>query len=227
MQTAPDELQCYPFFLRIPPVEVFPEELHGQVVLDFVVFHTDSGPDGAAALGPLVELGEPVFSAVGPQSYSSVMEAFDAGLPGGQRYGSRAHYLKDITDDVIDTIMTHAADMVGPFTVAYIDALGGAPSRVDPSATAFPHRKASFGFHIISGWMDSEQDEEVSAWADAFHEAMSQHATGGVYVNLLGPDETHRIPAAYGNSYDRLAELKKVWDPNNLFRSTYNVKPAG
>ncbi len=227
MKTAPDELQCYPFFLRIPPIDAFPEELHGQVVLDFVVFHTDAGPDGEDALRPLVELGKPVLSAVGPQSYSSVMEAFDAGLPGGQRYSSRAHYLNGITDEVIDTIMTHAPKMAGPFTVAYLDAAGGAPSRVDPSATAFPHRDAAYSFHIISGWMEPGQDDEVSAWADSFHEAMSHHATGGVYVNLLGPDESHRIPAAYGNNYDRLAELKKVWDPNNLFRNTYNVAPAG
>ena len=227
MANAPDELQCYPFFLRIPPIDAFPEEFHGQVVLDFVVFHTDAGPDGEAALRPLIELGDPVISAVAPQSYSSVMEAFDAGLPAGQRYGSRAHYLTGITDDVIETIMTHAAGMAGPFTVAYLDPGGGAPSRVDPSATAFPHRDATYGFHIISGWMDSDQDDEVSAWADSFHEAMSHHATGGVYVNLLGPDETDRVRAAYGDNYERLAELKKKWDPDNLFRRTYNVEPKG
>ena len=227
MANAPDELQCYPFFLRIPPIEAFPEELHGQVVLDFVVFHTDAGSDGKTALRPLVDLGKPVFAAVGPQSYSSVMEAFDAGLPAGQRYGSRAQYLTGITDGVIDTIMTHAADMVGPFTVAYLDPAGGALGRVDPCATAFPHRDATYGFHIISGWMESVQDEEVSAWADAFHHAMSLHATGGVYVNLLGPDEEDRVRAAYGDNYQRLVELKTLWDPDNLFRSTYNVEPSG
>ena len=227
MRNAPDELQVYPFFLRIPPIDAFPEEFHGQVVLDFVVFHEDAGPAGEAALRPLLELGDPIMTAVGPQSYSSVMGAFDEGLPAGQRYGSRAHYLDGISDDVIDTIMAHMPGMAGPLTVAYLDVLGGAPSRVDPSATAFPHRDARYAFHIMPGWTDHDDDEQVMAWANALHDAMGHHATGGVYVNLLGPDEEDRIRAAYGTNYDRLVEVKKKWDPENLFRGNYNINPSG
>jgi len=227
MASAADDLQCYPFFLRIPPIEAFPEELHGQLVLDFVVFHTDAGPTGEAAVAPLLEAGTPFMTAVGPASYSSVMEAFDAGLPAGQLYGSKAHYLKGLTDGVIETIMSHMPGMTGSLTVAYLDALGGAPSRIAETATAFAHRDAPYAFHIMPGWTDHSQDEEVLAWANALHADMARHATGGVYVNLLGPDEEDRIPAAYGVNYDRLVEVKRKWDPDNLFRSTYNIDPAG
>jgi FAD/FMN-containing dehydrogenase len=227
MARAPEEMQCYPFFLRIPPIDAFPKDLHGEIVLDFVVFHTDGGAAGEAAIRPLIELGDPVMTAVGPQSYSSVMEAFDAGLPAGQRYGSRAHYLDGITDGVIDTIMTHVPGMAGALTVAYLEPLGGAAGRVDPSATAFPHRDAAYSFHLMPGWMESAHDAEVMAWAKSCHGAMARHATGGVYVNLLGPDEQDRIRAAYGTNYDRLVDLKRRWDPENLFGSTYNIDPAG
>jgi FAD/FMN-containing dehydrogenase len=225
MMEAPDDLQCYAFFLRIPPIDDFPEELHGETVLDFVVFHTDDGSEGGAALRPLLEVGNPIMMAVEPQSYSSVMKAFDAGLPAGQRYGSKAHYLTGLTDGVIDTIMEHIPGMVGELSVAYLDPAGGAVSRVDPSATAFPHRDARWAFHIMSGWIDPEGDSQVLGWARRCHEAMARHATGGVYVNLLGPDEVDRIPAAYGDNYPRLVELKKKWDPDNLFSRTYAVSP--
>lgn len=227
MTAAPEDLQCYPFFLRIPPIDAFPEELHGRLVLDFVVFHTDAGPQGEAVLRPLLELGDPIMTAVGPQSYSSVMEAFDAGLPAGQRYGSRAHYLSGLTDGVIDTIMTHMPGMTGELSAAYLEPLGGAAARVDPSATAFPHRGAAYSFHLMPGWTEPGRDAEVMAWAGACHDAMARHATGGVYVNLLGPDEEDRISAAYGANHQRLAEVKKKWDPENLFRSTYSIDPAG
>jgi FAD/FMN-containing dehydrogenase len=227
MASAPDDFQCYPFFLRIPPVDAFPADYHGHLVLDFVVFHTDAGPTGEAAVRPMLEVGTPFMTAVGPASYSSVMEAFDAGLPAGERYASKAHYLKALSDGVIETIMTHMPGMTGSLTVAYLDALGGAPGRIAETATAFAHRDAPYAFHIMPGWTDHSRDEEVLAWANRLHTDMSRHATGGVYVNLLGPDEEDRIPAAYGVNYDRLVEVKRKWDPENLFRSTYNIDPAG
>jgi FAD/FMN-containing dehydrogenase len=74
--------------------------------------------------------------------------------------------------------------------------------------------------------MDADDDESVLGWASDFHNAMAEHATGGVYVNLIADDETSRIPAAYGSNYGRLRELKKRWDPTNLFSSNYNIPPT-
>ena len=73
--------------------------------------------------------------------------------------------------------------------------------------------------------MDAKEDETVLAWANEFHRAMADHATGGVYVNLIADDETERIPSAYGPNYDRLVDLKSHWDPTNLFTSNYNIPP--
>lgn len=224
MAKAPEALQCYAFILRVPPIDVFPEEYHGQLALDFVVFHID--PAAKEELLPLLEFGDPFLSAVGPQPYTSVQQSFDAGLPAGQRYESRAHYLAGVTDEVIDTITTHASGLVGPFTVAYLEPLGGAVGRVDPTATAFAHRDASYSFHILAGWTDAGQDDEVLAWAKAFHEEMALHSTGGVYINLLGSGEQDRVRAAYGANYDRLVELKNKWDPENLFLSNHNIPPS-
>jgi FAD/FMN-containing dehydrogenase len=226
MSSAPEDVQCYAFFLRVPPEEVFPRELHGQLALDFVVFHAATGPRAEATLEPLLDYGEPFFSVVAPQPYTTVQQTFDFGLPGGQFYGSRGHYLASLGDEVIDTVTSHLPGMCGAFTAAYFEPLGGAFARVEPSATAFPHRNAAFGFHIQSGWTDPGQEDEVTAWTEGFHQAMGRHATGGVYVNLLGHDEADRVSAAYGDNYARLVELKKKWDPDNFFRINPNIAPG-
>lgn len=224
MAAAPDGFQCYPFIIRIPPIEPFPERYHGRLALDFVVYHID--PDAADFVQPLRELGETILDIVGPLTYTAVQQTFDEGLPKGQRYYSKAHYLDELSDASIDVITAQALDMQGAFTVAYLEPLGGAIGRVDPSATAFGERNASYSFHILAGWMEAADDERVMTWARGFHDAMVPHATGGVYVNLLGDDEDDRVPAAYGDNYPRLVELKTRWDPGNLFRMNHNIKPS-
>jgi FAD/FMN-containing dehydrogenase len=221
---APDEFQCEPIVIRIPPIEPVPERFHGHVALDFVVFHGDS--DGADFVQELRELGEPILDVVEPTSYPTVQQSFDAALPRGQRYYSKAHYLAGLSDDSIDTIMSHASGMQGEFTAAYLEPLGGAIGMVETSATSFGERDAGYSFHILAGWMDPADDDSVITWARTFHDAMARNAMGGVYVNLLGDDEETRVSAAYGENYRRLVELKTEWDPGNLFRMNHNIPPS-
>jgi FAD/FMN-containing dehydrogenase len=77
----------------------------------------------------------------------------------------------------------------------------------------------------MAGWLDPAQDEAVTSWARGFHDRMEPFATGGVYVNVLGTGESHRVKAAYGGNYDRLVEIKRKWDPENLLRLNHNVAP--
>ena len=223
MAEAPDEFQCYPFCFRVPPIDVFPEELHGEPVLDFVLYHED--PDAVDFVLPLRELGDPILEEARLGRYVDVQVGFDANMPKGQRYISKAHDLVGLSDGAIDTMVEFVPRMVGDFTAAYFDPLGGAVGRVDSSATPYGGRATEYGFHVIAGWMDATEDESVLAWASEFHSAMAAHATGGVYVNLIADDEADRIPAAYGPNYPRLVELKQLWDPTNLFSSNYNIPP--
>ncbi len=227
MSEAPEDVQCYPFFLRVPPLEMFPEAYHGQLALDLVVFHARTGDQAEATLRPVVEAGDPFLAAVGPQPYTDVLLQFDVGVPPGQRYESRSHDLPAISDDVIATLMEHLPSMTGELTSAYLGGLGGAIARVDPAATAFPHRDAAFSFHIMAGWTEPEMDEQVTGWTRRLHDALTPHATGGVYINVLGHGEASRVPAAYGDNWERLVELKRVWDPDNLFRTNHNIPPTG
>ncbi len=220
---APDELQCFPFMFRVPPVEPFPEELHGDPVLDFVVFHLD--PGAADAVQPLRELGDPILDAVAPTPYTAAQQAFDANLPAGQRYYSKAHDLGGLTDETIGTITDFVPRMEGPLSVAYLEPRGGAVARVAPEGTAAGGRRAPYSFHVLAGWMDAADDETVMDWARSFHTAMAPHATGGVYVNLIADDEPGRVSTAHSD-VDRLRRVKREWDPANVLRGNHNIAPA-
>jgi FAD/FMN-containing dehydrogenase len=226
MADAPDAIQCWAFLLRLPPLPVFPEALHGQPVLDLLVFHAGDVEDAARDVLPLRRFAEPVLDAIEAQPYCALQQAFDAGMPKGQRWYSRAHYLRALPDAAIETLLEHGARLPGEFTTVYLGGEGGAVGRIAGSATAFPHRDAAFSLHVFPGWSDPGDDADIMRWAREVHRAMAPHATGGVYVNMLAEDESDRIGAAYGANYERLAEIKRRWDPDNLFRGNHNIRPT-
>lgn len=226
MQDAPEEINCYAFFLNTPPIDAFPESYHGKPVLSLVMAHVGDAETARKELAPLLNAGEPILNAVQPMPYTAAQTMFDEGMASGNRWYSKAHYMDEMSDAAIDTVLEHTRKLPGPLSVAYFEPLGGAINQVDPELTAFPHRNSACSLHIFAGWTDAEADEKPMTWANEFHIAMSPHANGGVYVNLLGQDEENRIPDAYGSNFERLKQIKKEWDPGNLFRSNQNIEPA-
>ncbi len=228
MNSAPDEIQCYAFILRVPPIPAFPEKFHNKLAIDLVVCYTGDAADGEEALHELRNFGDPILDGVFVQPYTELQQAFDAGLAEkGRRWYSKTHYLNELSDEAINTMLKQAEQLPGPFSVAYVEAEGGAIGRVDPAETAFPHRDASYAMHIFPGWIDPENDDKCIEQARKFHSAMAPFATGGAYVNLLGGDEQEGIKAAFGENYEKLTRIKKKWDPENLFSKNHNINPAG
>jgi FAD/FMN-containing dehydrogenase len=225
MQEAPDGFTCYPATFRIPPIDAFPEELHGQVVFDFILAHIGDPEEGATVAQPLRDLGEPIVDLCAPQPLADHLKVFDAGTPPGQRWYSRSRYIDGLSNEAIATFLEHSAGMQGAFTFAYFEWLGGADGRVTEDATAFPHRNATCDYHILAGWPDEGEDATVMDWVRAFHDDMAPFSANGVYVNLLAEDEPERVREAYGANYDRLAALKQKWDPDNRLRGNVNVIP--
>ena len=223
MEEAPDEFYCGPVFFRVPPRDPYPEEAHGRLVVSLQMTHAN--PDASDFLQPLLDLGEPIASSVTPMRYETLQEGSRMTFPHGHRYYSKAHDMDEVSDGAIGTVVEHVSLMEGEFTQVYFSPNGGAIARVDETATAFSSRRASYGFHCIAGWNNPARDEEVMSWASELHADMASHANGGVYVLQIADDENHRIPDAYGANYPRLVELKRTWDPENLFQSNYNIPP--
>jgi hypothetical protein len=217
MSEAPDEVACYPLFVNVPPVDPFPVELHGRTALVFVACHAGSLEEGEEALRPLGAFGAPFFSAIAPMPYATLQQSFDAGAPDGGRFYWKAHFLDELSDGLIETLVERVDPLPGPYSVVFIESLGGAVARVDPTATAFPHRSVRFTFGISTGWANAEDDPAAISWTRSLFEATAQHASGGVYVNYLDRDEADRVEAAYGANLGRLESIRRAYDPDGLF----------
>jgi FAD/FMN-containing dehydrogenase len=183
-------------------------------------------PDAAdRALRPLRDLG-PATDVVARTDYCALQSANEAGFPLGQNHYWKSSFFTDFTDDAIDILLHFATEMPSPASGIGMQQLHGVAARVDPAATAFPHRRTQSELLILAQWADPAETERNVGWARAFFEAMQPFAARGVYVNDLGEEGEDRVRAAYGPNYDRLAAVKATYDPTNLFRSNQNIRPT-
>lgn len=226
IENAPDAFGCFPAMFRIPPIEVFPESLHGQVVINLIIGHMGPVEEGEAAAKPLREIADPIMDLCGPQSYADLLKVFEPGSPPGMRWYSRSQYFSELTDELIAAFIAQSSGMQGALSFAYFGKDRGAVTRVTPDAMAFPHRSGDFAFHLLSGWISPDEDEAIMQWTREFNDALQPMAAGGVYVNLMAEDEQDRVREAYGENYDRLREIKKQWDTANRFGGNQNILPA-
>ena len=151
---------------------------------------------------------------------------FDAAVPSGWSYYWKSHYLPPLTDGAIDVMAERAWQMTSPASFSMLFHLGGAISERPLDASAASGRDATHALNVSAAWEDGPDHSDI-AWCREYFAAMEPHATGSVYVNFLHNDEREdRIRAAYGGGYERLTELKRRFDPENVFRSNQNIKPA-
>jgi FAD/FMN-containing dehydrogenase len=139
----------------------------------------------------------------------------------------RSQYLEVLSDPAIDTIVEYTETVPSPGATVFVSPRSGAETEPPSDATAYPHRDASHHLLIEARWSNPDRDEEHIEWTRAFHEAMQPYTTDGVAMNFLTEDESEgRIRASYGSNYGRLAELKREWDPENLFSMNQNIDPS-
>lgn len=160
-----------------------------------------------------------------PHQYTAWQQAFDALQEPGARNYWKSHNFVEITDGMIETFVQYAESMPTPLSEIAVAQLGGATKRVPVAGTAYPHRDAEFVMNLHTRWEDPAQDDECIAWARDLYDAMTPHATGGVYVNFV-PENMGEERAAYRENYDRLVDCKNQYDPENLFRMNQNVTPT-
>ena len=224
---APDELSVIASTFRASAALPVPPELHGELVTVLAVCYAGDLDAGERAVRPLRTFGRPLADSIAPKLYTDLQSGSDASYPSGQHNYWKAHYLDELTDDAITTIIDHAPRIISPLSSFYLMHLGGAISRGDASTAAFGHRSALFDFAILTVWRDSAETAEHVTWARDFSTGMQPYATG-VYVNNLGVEGPDRVKAAYAPAtYRRLVTLKKAYDPDNVLRLNQNISPDG
>jgi FAD/FMN-containing dehydrogenase len=169
---APDELSALAGIFTAPPKPFLPPEVHGQLVVAVNVCCAGGLNDAAGTVRPLRSLGEPLADLVGPMPYTAFQAASDEGVPPGLRNYWKSSYLNQLTDEAIDTVVAHAAEITSPLSVIAIERLGGAVSRIGEDETAFGHRDAAFDFRTLSLWADAHESDAHIAWTREFWTAM-------------------------------------------------------
>jgi FAD/FMN-containing dehydrogenase len=224
--SAPEELSVWAVLRKAPPLPFLPESVHGQGIIALALIYAGDPKQGERLVGPLRKFGTPVGEHVGVQPYVAWQQVFDPLLTEGARNYWKSHNLSQLDDGVLDTIVAFADVLPSPVSEIFLASIGGATARPAPGAAAYAHRDAEFVLNVHGRWDDPANDGPGIAWARAFFKAAAPYATGGTYVNFMTADEGDRVRAAYGPNYDRLARVKRAYDPDNLFRTNQNIEPA-
>jgi len=222
---APDELSVWTVLRDAPPLPFLPGHVHGTGIVVLAFLYAGDPSHGEALIDPLRRMGTVLGAHVGVQPYAAWQQAFDPLLAAGARNYWKSNNFATLADGLFDAMIDASTSLPSEHCEILLAALGGAASRPARDTTAYAHRDAQFVINVHSRWDHPEEDERCIAWARAFHDAATPFATGGVYVNFLSSDERGRVRAAYGPNYDRLARVKRSYDPKNLFRVNQNILP--
>jgi FAD/FMN-containing dehydrogenase len=224
--SAPEELNVWAILRKAPPLPFLPEDAHGKEVVALIVFYIGDAVRGTKLIEPLLRSGAPLGEHIGTLPYTQWQKTFDPLLTPGARNYWKSHNFTALSDGALSSIIEFAGKLPSPQCEIFIGLIAGAANRVPADAMAYRHRDAKFVLNVHGRWNERTHDERCIAWARAFFQATAPYASGGVYVNFMTEEESDRVGAAYGANYDRLAEIKKQYDPDNLLHLNQNIKPS-
>jgi FAD binding domain/Berberine and berberine like len=223
-EAAPEELSAIANVMPAPPLPFVPPEQHGQLVILALVAYAGPAEAGERALAPLRALADPIADMVKPIPYPEMYPPEEEGYH--PTAVGHTMFVDRIDHQVAETIMEHLQASDAVMRVAQLRMLGGAMARVPVEATAFAHRHSRIMVNLAA-FYDGPADRVVrQAWVEEFAAALQQDDTGA-YVNFLVGDGAARIRQAYpGPTWDRLVQIKRRYDPDNLFRLNQNIPPT-
>ena len=224
---APEELTMLADLTTAPELPFVPPEWVGRPVLMVLAAWCGTAEAGERALAPMRALATPVADLVQWIPYPAIY-GFTAHLAEPHAASIRMMFADEIGDDTIDAMIAGAESGPSPFNLIHLRGLGGAFARVPADATAFAHRERRYFVAAIAVWLDPDEDPAPhEAWTMAMWEIL-RPAAAGVYVNFLENEGADRVRDAYpGPTYGRLREIKRRYDPDNVFQFNQNIPPAG
>jgi len=227
--TLPDDSGMLVVGLNAPPAPFVPEQFQFQPGYAVVVAGFAGEEAHARLVAPVREAVTPLFEFVSPIPYVELQKLIDEAAPWGILAYEKGHYIEALTDELIEVIATHQPQKTSPMSITPLFALGGQFARVPEDATAFGGRRSIRFAMTIAGIAPTPDLYDADrTWVRNYWSALAPHAAdNGGYVNFMAEFEDDRVRAAYGDKYQRLAEVKATYDPDNVFRLNANIEPAG
>jgi FAD/FMN-containing dehydrogenase len=222
-EAAPDELSTIANVMPAPPLPFLEEEHHGRLVLMATLVYAGGAEEGRRAVAPFRALATPLADMVRPMQYPEVFPPEPEGIQPAAV--ARTTFTDRIDAGAAETIVDRLHEATAPMAVTQIRVLGGAMARVPEDATAFAHRERRIMVNVAAIYERPEDRLAHEIWVAGLATELSDG--GGAYVGFLADEGEERVRAAYpGSTWDRLAEIKARYDPDNLFRLNQNIPPA-
>jgi len=225
---APEELGIFVGLKTVPSMEPFPREAWGKRACALISSFNGSETDGKKTLAPLLDrLPSPFFDWMGVMPFPAIQSMFDPIFPKGLQWYWKGDFVKDLPDEAIDVHIAEAAKAPSEISLMHLYPIDGAAMRVAKDETPWGGRNATFSMAIAAVDPRPSQAEKLKSWGRAYWNAVHKFNPGGGYVNFMDADEGEaRVKASYGEHYERLAAIKRKYDPANLFRVNQNIRPA-
>jgi FAD/FMN-containing dehydrogenase len=224
---APNDLTGFFALLTIPPAPPFPEDLHDQTMCGIVWCYLGPPDTAEATFAPIrAQFGPPALDWVGPLPQPALQSMFDAIYPPGDQWYWKADFFRDLPDEAIDRHVEHGAQLPTAKSTMHLYPIDGAAGRVSKDATPWNYRDAKWAQVIVGVSPHSVDNARLIRWARAYWDALHPYSAGGAYINMMMEEGVDRVRAAYGSNYERLAQVKAIYDPDNLFRINQNILPA-
>jgi FAD/FMN-containing dehydrogenase len=223
--SAPEELNVWALLRKAPPLPFLPENVHGKEVVVLPIFYSGAVAEAEKLIAPLRAFGDAHGEHIGAQPYIQWQKAFDPLLTPGARNYWKSHNFTELADGALNSVIEFAGKLPSPHCEIFIGLIAGAPNRSASNAMAYGHRDAKFVLNVHGRWDEAKDDQKCIAWAREFFKASAPYASPGAYVNFMTAEEDDRVAAAYGSNYERLVEIKRRYDPENVFHLNQNIKP--
>ncbi len=222
---APDDVYGFFAFLTVPPVAPFPGHLHKKKMCGIVWCYTGPIKKAEKVFKPIRSFKAPALDMVGPIPHPVLQSMHDGLYPPGLQWYWKADFVRTLSDEAIAIHVKHAANLPSMQSTMHLYPINGAAGRVKNSGTPWCYRDATWSSVIVGVDPDPANKEKISRWAKEYWSALHPYSAGGAYVNFMMEEGEDRIRATYGKNYDRLAKIKKRYDPGNLFRVNQNIRP--
>jgi FAD/FMN-containing dehydrogenase len=225
MTAAPDELSLAYIHVEAPDEPEVPAELRGRQAVMIAGMYAGPVEDGEATIAALRAAG-PAADLFGPMPYADFQSMLDD--PPGYRNYWTAEHVRDLTEDAIESIVARSERIpAGTRSMLFVAAWGGAIRQRGDDHSPLAGRDTGFVVHPLFLWEDPADDAHMIALARGYRDDLRAHATGAVYLNFVGDEGERRVRAGFGErNHERLARVKRTWDPGNVFRQGQNVRPA-
>ena len=222
---ASENYGAFPAFQVAPPLPFIPEDRHGDTFCAAIVHWAGPLEEGEKAMAPFRDLAPRVGEMVGPMPYPALNAAFDELFPKGMRSYWKGSYVTELTDAAIEQHLIHGPKAPGVSATMHLYPINGAAGRVGPDETAFAYRGATFAPVFVAAWQDAADDQDRIKWVRDYYQAVAPHSEPGGYINFMSDDDQSRIQDNYRGNYKRLVDVKRAYDPDNLFHHNQNIKP--